>query len=92
MWSYCPAVPQGHSKKFQKVYVCVCVCVWGGGRSINGQFTWMYYHCMMKSAPLCCMERGLGPCMISITGVQTCYTSYGAEGGGKFFLPIYIHL
>ena len=34
MWSYCPAVPQGHSKKFQKVYVCVCVCVcvWGGGQ------------------------------------------------------------
>ena len=33
MWSYCPAVPQGHSKKFQKV--CVCVCGGGGGRSIN---------------------------------------------------------
>ena len=30
MWSYCPAVPQGHSKKFQKVYVCVCVCVGRG--------------------------------------------------------------
>ena len=30
MWSYCPAVPQGHSKKFQKVYVCVC-----GGEQIN---------------------------------------------------------
>ena len=67
MWSYCPAVPLVHFKKLQKVYVCV----WGGGggRSINGQFTWMYYHCMMKSAPLCCMVRGLGPCMISIAGV-----------------------
>ena len=30
MWSYCLAVPQGHSKKFQKVYVCV-----GGGGQIN---------------------------------------------------------
>ena len=38
MWSYCPAVPQGHSKKLQKVYVCVCGGG-GGGRSINGQFT-----------------------------------------------------
>ena len=66
MWLYSPAVPQGHSKKLQKVYVCVCG---GGGRSINGQFTWMYYHCMMKSAQLCCMVRGLGPCMISIAGV-----------------------
>ena len=68
MWSYCPAVPLVHSKKLQKVYVCVCVCG-GGGRSINWQFTWMYYHCMMNSAPLCCMVRGLGPCMISIAGV-----------------------
>ena len=66
MWSYCPAVPQGHSKKLYKVYVCGGG---GGGRSINGQFTWMYYHCMMKSALLCCMVRGLGPCMISIAGV-----------------------
>ena len=40
----------------------------------------------------CCMVRGLGPCMISIAGVQTCYTSDGAEGGGTFFLPIYIQL
>ena len=31
MWLYCPAVPQGHSKKLQKVYVCVC----GGGGQIN---------------------------------------------------------
>ena len=69
MWSYCPAVPLVHSKKLKKVYVCVCVLGGGGGRSINGQFTWMYYHCMMKSAPLCCMVRGLGPCMISIAGV-----------------------
>ena len=58
MWSYCPAVPLVHFKKLQKVYVYVCGG--GGGRSINGQFTWMYYHCMMKSAPLCCMVRGLG--------------------------------
>ena len=88
MWSYCPAVPLVHFKKLQKVYVCVC-----GGGQIN---KWAIYmdvlSCMMKSAPLCCMVRGLGPCMISIAGVQTCYTSDGAEGGGTFFLPIYIQL
>ena len=32
MWLYCPAVPQGHSKTLQKVYVCVCVGGGGGGQ------------------------------------------------------------
>ena len=36
MWSYCPAVPQGHSKKLQTVYACVCVCVCGGGGGGEG--------------------------------------------------------
>ena len=32
---YCPAVPQGHSKMLQKVYVCVWGGGGGGGEQIN---------------------------------------------------------
>ena len=90
MWSYCPAVPQGHSKKFQKVYVCVYVCV---GGQIN---EWAIYmdvlslHDEIRTA-LLYGERVRAMYDIDSRCANMLYQLWG-RGGGTFFLPIYIQL
>ena len=94
MWSYCPAVPQGHSEKLQTVYACVCVCVGGGGggggggRSINWQFTWMYYHCMMHEIRTALLYGERARAMYNSRCVNI---SYAWGRGCWYSFPPYLH-